>query len=623
MLAAQRSGLPVAPRGAGALRPLGIGDVRLDGGFWGERQQLNAETLIPHCLGWERRLGWIDNFRDPHGERGREFADSDVYKLVEAMAWAGGFDTTVAEIAELAAGAQEEDGYLNTRFGHRGREHRYTDLEWGHELYCYGHLIQAAVARLRTHGEDRLTEIARRAADHVCDAFGPDGNQGVCGHPEVEMALVELYRATGEERYLEQASRFVERRGRPALADSERGRAYYQDEMPLREAQAFRGHAVRALYLASGAVDVAVETGDDELLATIVRQWEHTIARRTYVTGGMGSRHSAEDFGEDFELPPDRAYSETCAGVASVQLAWRLLLATGDARFADLAERTLYNVVATSPALDGSGFFYANPLHQRVPGEAPDPDAESPRAASSLRAPWFHVSCCPTNVARTFASLGGYVATTDDDGIQLHQLVSCSVGTALRVETGYPWSGDVVVRVQEAGPWRLSLRVPAWAGKAVLVDRGERRPVAAGYATAEGPWRAGDELRLELPLAPRWTRPDPRIDAVRGCVALERGPLVYCLESTDQAAGVELDAVAAIADAAPAERSPDPALGGAVGLAARGVQRTDASPAGWPYASGRAAAAGPEVDLAFIPYHAWGNRGLSTMRVWVPEAPAG
>jgi DUF1680 family protein len=589
------------------LQPLGMGDVQLDGGFWGSRQALNREAIIPHCLAWETRLGWIGNFRDPHGERGREFADSDVYKLVEAMAWDGVHDATIAEIAEAMAGAQEEDGYLNTRFGHRGRAHRYTDLEWGHELYCYGHMIQAAVARLRTRGEDRFTAVAVRAADHVCDTFGADGNQGVCGHPEIEMALVELYRATGEERYLEQARLFVERRGRPALADGERGRAYYQDEMPIREAPAFRGHAVRALYLASGAVDVAVETGDTGLLAAIERQWEHTVGARTYLTGGMGSRHAAEDFGEDFELPPDRAYSETCAGVASVQLAWRLLLATGDARYADLAERTLYNVVATSPALDGSGFFYANPLHQRVPGEAPDPDAESPRAASSLRAPWFHVSCCPTNVARTLASLAGYVATAGDGGLQLHQLMPCTVRNGpvvLRVRTDYPWSGEVVVRVVETGdePWRLSLRVPGWVDEAVLVDRGRRRPVGPGYAAVETSWRAGDEVRLELPLRPRWTRPDPRVDAVRGCVAAERGPLVYCLESTDQEAGVSLSEVVADTSDALADAGAAGELGGATVLRAGG-RTFDGAAAG----------------LRFIPYHAWGNRGLSTMRVWVPE----
>ena len=594
----------VAPS-RGVLRPLP--DVRLDGGFWGSRQELNTSTIIPHCHSWESRLGWIDNFRDPHAEQGREFADSDVYKMVEAMAWDGSFDSLIEDIAARMADAQEDDGYLNTRFGHRGSEHRYTNLEWGHELYCYGHMIQAAVARLRTHGEDQFTAVTLRAADHVCQAFGESGNQGVCGHPEIEMALVELYRVTGEERYLEQARLFVERRGRPALRDIERGRAYFQDDMPIRSAEAFRGHAVRALYLASGAVDLAVETGDTELLQTIVRQWERTIERRTYLTGGMGSRHSDESFGEDYELPPDRAYSETCAGVASIQLAWRLLLATGDVRYADQAERTLFNVVATSPALDGSGFFYANPLHQRVPGEAPDPDAENMRAASSLRAPWFHVSCCPTNVARTLASLSGYVATEDDGGIQVHQLMPATIQAGdvrLRIVTGYPWGNEVVVRVEETheSPWRLSLRVPSWADEAVLVDRGHRRPVRAGYAVIDASFKPGDEVRMELPMRPRWTHPDPHVDAIRGCVAVERGPIVYCLESTDQDPEVSLAEVAADAGDGLADHGAEDALGGAAVVRASGRTFDD-----------------QPTDLTFIPYHAWGNRGLSTMRVWVPE----
>jgi DUF1680 family protein len=619
-------GRPVVPSRPGALTPLGIDDVRLEPGFWGDRQAVNADATLLHEHGWMERLGWIENFRTPAGERGREFADSDVYKLAEAMAWEIGrsgrddLDRLVGGIAEAAADAQEADGYVNTRFGHRGREHRYTDLEWGHELYCYGHLIQAAVARLRTTGEDRLVEVARRAADHVCDEFGAGGRQGVCGHPEIEMALVELYRATGDERYLEQARLFVERRGRPALADIEHGRAYFQDDVPVREAEAFRGHAVRALYLASGAVDVAVETGDRALLEAIVRQWEHTVAARTYLTGGMGSRHTGESFGEDFELPPDRAYSETCAGVASVMLAWRLLLATGDARYADLAERTLYNVVATSPALDGRSFFYANPLQQRVPAEPPG-DEENPRPAAGLRSPWFHVSCCPTNVARTLASLAAYVATVDYGGLQLHQLTACTVRAELpggrpvrvRVRTDYPWSGKVAVRVEETGPdpWRLSLRVPAWAGEAVLVDRGKRRPVPAGYAVIDATWSAGDEVHLELPLRPRWTRPDPRVDAVRGCVAVERGPVVYCLESTDQEPGVSLDALAVDSGAPLAEAAAEHTLIGE-GVALAPPSRP------WPYGSngegGRRAA-----RLIFSPYHRWANRGPAAMRVWVPE----
>jgi DUF1680 family protein len=639
---ADQGGRPVVPS-SGALRPLGLAQVRLAPGFWGDRQRLGGEVMVDHCRSWMTRLGWVANFGLAAGgrplaeRRGREFSDSEVYKLLEAMAWETGRGGTgqepaIAELSRAVAAAQEPDGYLNTRFGHQGPGRRYTDLAWGHELYCYGHLIQAAVARLRTHGDDLLVGVARRTADHVCQAFGPGGNQGVCGHPEIEMALVELFRATGEERYLEQARLFVERRGHGVLGDIELGPAYFQDDVPVRRAPVLRGHAVRALYLASGAVDVAVELGDRELLEAVAAQLRATVAARTYLTGGMGSRHTGESFGDDYELPPDRAYAETCAGVAAVMLAWRLLLATGDPAHADLAERVLYNVVAASPADDGRAFFYANPLHQRVPGAEPDPDAVNPRAEASLRSPWFSVSCCPPNVARTLASLAGYLATVDDAGVQLHQLTPCTVRTSLpdgrrvglAVETGYPWSGEVTVRVAEtAGRWPLALRVPAWAGGAVLGAGGERRPVPPGYAVLDRDWRPGDEVRLELPLVPRWTRPDPRIDAVRGCVAAERGPLVYCAESVGQPAPVDLDAVAVDTSAPPATEPPGSAPGGAVGLrcASRPVPVPDGA---WPYGDAPAAAgAGGAAPLRLVPYHLWGNRGPATMRVWLPEAPAG
>jgi DUF1680 family protein len=321
-------------------------------------------------------------------------------------------DRRLRALVDRIAPVQEPDGYLNTMFGRPGQAPRYRDLQWGHELYCFGHLIQAAIARGRTHGDDLLVEVAVRAADHVCEAFGPGGIASVDGHPEIELALAELARYTGDRRYLEQARLFVERRGHGVLGDIELGAAYYQDDVPVREADVLRGHAVRALYLAAGAADVAVDTGDDELLGAVTRQTLHTLARRTYLTGGMGAHHEGESFGQDFELPPDRAYSETCAGVAAVMLGHRLLLATGDPTYADAVERTLFNVVATSPADDGQAFFYTNTLHQRVPGAVPDPDVASPRASSDLRAPWFNVSCCPTNVARTFATLSAYVAWT-------------------------------------------------------------------------------------------------------------------------------------------------------------------------------------------------------------------
>jgi DUF1680 family protein len=399
----------------------------------------------------------------------------------------------------------------------------------------------------------------------VCATFGPRGIQGVCGHPVIETALVELARATGEQRYLDQAALFVERRGQGTLSEGEFGRAYHQDDLPVREATVLRGHAVRALYLASGAVDVAVETGDEELLAAVVRQWETAVARRTYLTGGMGSHHRDEAFGDDFVLPPDRAYSETCAGVASVMLSWRLLLATGEPRFADLAERTLFNVVATSPAEDGRSFFYVNTLHRRRRGA---------------------------------------VITTG--------------AVALTVRTDYPSDGRVTVRIERSPdhPWTLSLRVPAWAegGPAWLVEPdGRRRSVVPGTAEVTRVFRPGDEIRLDLPVRPRWLGPDPRIDAIRGTAAVQRGPLVYCAESVDLPEGQDVDAVR-VDPSAPPEGRAD----GSVVVAGETTRQRDAP---WPYrADGAPPPAGDPTGIVLVPYHRWANRGPSTMRVWLPTA---
>ncbi|MBB2921250.1 glycoside hydrolase family 127 protein [Cellulomonas cellasea] len=620
---------PVLPS-SGTLRPLGLDEVTLTEGFWADRQRINGEASIPHCDYWETRVGWIDNFRHAldgsvvQHRRGREFSDSDVYKMVEAMAWEVGrtgdpaLNARIAELTAVIGAVQEPDGYLNTKFGRPGQGERYSDLAWGHELYCYGHLIQAAVARLRTGHDDELVAIARRAADHVCAEFGPDGRDGVCGHPEIEVALVELARATGERSYLDQAALFVERRGRGTLPDIEFGREYYQDDVPVRDATILRGHAVRALYLSAAAIDVAVETGDDALLEAVRDQYEATLARRTYLTGGMGSHHQDEAFGDDHELPPDRAYCETCAGVASVMVAWRLLLATGDTHWGDVVERTLFNVVATSPAADGRAFFYTNPLHKRVPGETAHPDEVSARALSRLRAPWFEVSCCPTNVARTFASLGAYVATVSDDALQLHQYAPARITTTLgdgraiglEVRTGYPYAGDVTVRVTTApeGEAGLSLRVPAWAVGSATLD-GE--PVDGEVATIRRAFAEGDEVRLSLPVVPRITTADNRIDAVRGCVAVERGPLVLCAESTDLPGDLHVDAIRL--DLA----SPPTADGsGAIGRG-RAVEHASAT---WPYAAGPRERDADTFELRLVPYHEWANRGPSTMRVWIPTA---
>jgi DUF1680 family protein len=633
--------LPVAPA-TGALRPLTLDEVRLDGGFWGERQRVNATATIDHCDTWEQRVGWIGNFARALdgtlvGHRtGREFSDSDVYKLIEAMAWEVGrtgdprLEARIGELTALIGQVQEPDGYLSTRYGRPGQPARYSDLAWGHELYCYGHLIQAAVARLRTGHDDALVMIARRAADHVCDTFGPDGIASVCGHPEIEVALAELARATGERRYLDQAALFLARRGTGTLPEIEFGRAYYQDDQPIRAATVLRGHAVRALYLAAAAVDVAVDTGDADLLDAVRRQYATTLDRRTYLTGGMGSHHQDEAYGEDYELPADRAYCETCAGIGSIMVAWRLLLATGDPAHADTIERTLLNVVATSPAADGRSFFYTNPLHLRRPGAVAEADAVSPRAAAQLRAPWFEVSCCPTNVARTLAQLACYVATTTDDGVQIHQYAGGTVRTVLGdgrtvgldVRTRYPDDGAVLVIVTDApgGEWEIALRVPAWARGAAVLD-GTAVDAGLSQVVVRRAFAVGDVIRLDLPVAPRITVADGRVDAVRGTIAVERGPVVLCAESVDLPAGVGVDDVRVLAGTV-AKDLPGAGVGAGGGgvrpvAVLRGrVVRHGAD--GWPYAGSPAGTPGPEVAIPLVPYHAWAERGPATMRVWLP-----
>ncbi|PWU48787.1 hypothetical protein DLE60_10780 [Micromonospora globispora] len=640
--------VPAAPR-TGRLRPLGLDEVHITGGFWAQRQSVNRQHTLPHIGHWLEREGWIANFdlaangSLAEGRRGREFSDSEIYKYLEALAWEIGrtgddeLEGAFRNLVDRVARAQEPDGYLNTNFGRPGQAPRWSDLEWGHELYCLGHLFQAAVARARTRpdADDGLLAIACRAADLVCEVFGPEGIQSVCGHAEVEVGLAELARATGEQRYLRQAQLFVTRRGTGTLRPIEWGQQYFQDDIPVRKATVLRGHAVRANYLAAGAVDVAVETGDDDLLSALVTQWDNTVARRTYITGGQGSHHQDEAFGEDWVLPPDRAYSETCASIASIMFSWRLLLARGATQYGDLIERTLYNVVATSPSASGTAFYYANTLHQRTPGAVPDPDTASLRAESSLRAPWFGVSCCPPNVARTFASLDALVATADAQGLQLHQFASCSIQTrldngelvALDVQTDYPRSGCVRLTATRdaADPWTLSIRVPQWADGTELVvttAAGEVITTEAnkGWATVRRAFHTGDVVELVLPMRPRLTHPDPSIDAVRGCVAVERGPEVYCLESIDldlashgtvsDVADIRIDVAAPVDDR---NGQPLVRLVAAAAEPGRGLA--------WPYAEhSLEPAPSVSIDVPLIPYHDWAERGRSTMRVWLPMA---
>lgn len=621
------------PEAIGALRPLGLTAVELDpNGLLGGWQQRNANATLPHCVEQLEVAGNLDNIRRLFGDgpafRGMWFADSDIYKTLEAAAWELGRQPANRALAQflgsttlVLAKAQDSDGYLNSYFQGDHRDEQWQKPIWSHELYCAGHLIQAAVAAARAGVGEQLLPVARRFADLLVARFGPDGVDAVCGHPEVETALVELYRVTGHRPYLDLAARFVELRGHGLLGEDQKfGAQYYQDHTPVRTATEATGHVVRQLYLLAGVVDVAVETGDAELLAAAVRLWESAFGTKTYLTGGHGSRHRDEAFGDPYELPPDRAYNESCAAIASFGWNWRMLLATGGHRYADELERVLYNGIAGSTALDGRHFFYSNPLQLRTGHDGSNEDAPSTRLS------WYSCSCCPPNLARLMASLQSYLATTSASGLQLHLYAPGRITSgfgAVEVDTEYPWDGRVglAVRSGSAAPWTLALRIPSWCTSFELSVDGA--PVQAepteGYARLTRVWGAETTVVLTLAMPGRLVAAHPRVDAVRGCLALLRGPLVYCVEGTDLPAGtpledVRLDTTApvAVSRAAPGAVIP-------VTLQAAGVRQTPTSTSLYRQTPGPADTA-TSVALTAVPYFLWANRDAGPMRVWIPVA---
>ena len=626
-----------------ALRP--ATRARITGGLWAGRRAVNRDVCVPEA--WDR-LHEAGNFHNLELAAARvtgeyvndlPFLDSDLYKWLEAVAWtlddpdlgsapAEQLLSRLAESTDLLAAMQQEDGYLNSHFQVRFPGERFVQLPWGHELYCAGHLIQAAVALHRGTGEQGLLTIARRVADLVVRAFGTGPGQvdGVCGHPEIETALVELYRETGERSYLDLAVYFVDRRGHGLLGDGKFGRHYWQDHRPVREAPSVEGHAVRQLYLLAGVADVYAETGDATLLAAAERLWTEMAATKTYLTGGIGAHHRDEAFGDPYELPNERSYCETCAAIASIHFSWRMLMITGEAKYADLLERTLYNGFLAGLSLDGKRYIYANPLQVR------DGHVSSGDDGDYVRVPWFRCACCPPNVMRLLASLEHYVLLSDERSVALHQFMTGTFAAEvaggearLAVSTDYPWDGDVRVRVED-GPdaaWTLALRVPGWAEGAALTVNGT--PVdgtsAGGWWRVERSWVAGDEVLLQLPLDPRLTAADPRLDVDRGCVAVERGPLVYCLEGVDHD-GRRLDDLVLRTDQPLETVAEDGELGPVVLVRAAGTVRGRPTPGWWPYGSPAAVAAATEepAPLTAVPYFAWGNRAEGAMRVWVPTA---
>ena len=629
-------------------QPLRRGQVTIQDGFWQRWRDLIGEATLVHEFEEMRADGHLDAMLlDPRMHRGRALADpwaeagywggsvfwdSDLAKWLEAASARleqtrdPALEARVDEIIGLFERAQRPDGYVNSHILTWSPQHRFKNLRDLHELYCAGHLIEAAVVHTEATGQDRLLQVAKRFADHLVAHFGREPGQirGYCGHPEVELALLRLYHTTKERRYLDLCRYFINERGQSpsffeqeavARLDSRPFRrnhpgspyAYMQAHEPIRAQTKVVGHAVRAMYLFAAAAGLALEDGDDELLATCERLWQDVIKTKLYITGGIGSASENEGFTRDYDLPNEKAYAETCASIGLFLFGHRLLQARLHSQYGDIMELALYNNILSGISLDGRSFFYDNPLashgsHRRV------------------RWPWW-CSCCPANLARLISSLSGYLYSEREDSIAIHHYVTGEAhkdGLTLHVHSGLPFAGNNTVEVQTEVPVETTLffRIPGWATRHTMIINGaEVTPrMEHGYAVVRRTWVSGDRIELNFELQIRMKFCRFEVDANRGRVALTRGPLVYCLEQIDN--GAELDALTLPLDAAfaPEERPDLP--GGMLGLAGRGFReqtRNDGLYADEPPVA-------QPTTVRALPYYAWGSREPGEMQVWIRRA---
>jgi uncharacterized protein len=606
------------------LTPLPINAVRLSpDSFWGKYQQAVCERSIPKLFELFEKKGILDNFRRLTGRkkcdrRGPYFTDSDIYKWMEAAAFAlaAKDDATIRKQLETAITeiipAQCEDGYLNTFF--TNPKERFTNSD-AHEMYCAGHYFQAAVAIYRCLNDDRVLKSAIRFADYLFDRFGPGKKEKwACGHPEIEMALVELYRATGDRKYLRFSRHILDQLNSGASYKT----SWSQDlTVPFTQRKELFGHAVRNLYMACGGSDLWAETGDQSLGKAVVRLWENLVNRKIYLTGGVGSRYREEAIGLNYELPNLLAYTETCAAIANVMWNYRNLQITGEARFADWLERSLYNGVISGLSLDYTEYFYMNPLAS---------------LGDHHRQEWFDCTCCPSNIIRLLASITGYFYSTGRNGIWVHLYDSGTAnlelpnGTAVTVvqETKYPFDGKIklVLKMPHDAKFDLNLRIPNWAGDYSVKMNHKKftaKTRSGNYVTIHRTWQNNNTVELDLSMPVQTVGCHPGVSDNVGKVALMRGPLVYCLENVDNP---DLPSVhlAAVTKKATATVAP-----------AKGFKLKQPIPAikfsGGQFKAGKALYSPIETNavktkpakLTAIPYFAWANRSKnSQMTVWIP-----
>lgn len=614
-----------------ALEAHSFSQIKITDSFWKPKLEKVAKSALPASVyQTEVKTGRIRNFEKAGRKQGEThegiyYDDSDVYKALEAIAYSlqnipdEALEQKADEWIAKIASAQEPDGYINTFYSLTGLDKRWQDME-KHEDYCAGHLIEAGVAYYQATGKRQLLDVAIRMADHIDTQFRQANKPWVSGHEEIELALVKLFKATGEDRYLQLADWFLDQRGRGygigGIWDNpEWGPKYAQDEVPVKDQKEITGHAVRAMYLYTGAADVAAAKNDPGYMKAMKTVWEDVVYRNMYVTGGIGSSGSNEGFSIDYDLPNENAYSETCASVGMVFWNQRMNLLEGQSQYIDVLERSLYNAALDGLSLTGDRFFYGNPLASN---------------GQHHRREWFGTACCPSNISRLVASVGDYIYAKNKSGIWVNLFIGNQTefelsGQKIPVEmkTNYPWDGEVLIELNPANPTRfvVNLRIPGWIkGEPVpgqlysfieeepanfnLKVNGEKVEATQqnGYLILDREWKKGDKISYTLPMEVRELQSRPEVLANQGRVAIQRGPLVYCVEGADNEG-----------------KATDFVLSSTPEFEVKDYQVLDEEVKAITFKAKELNNQGQKI-LTAIPYYTWANRGQNEMQVWIPKS---
>jgi len=625
------------------LKTVPIRAVTIEDGFWSQRRKTNVASSIPSMHDELLAHGRMDNFLRLEGkssepQKGPVFSDSDIYKWTEAAAFTLQTkdnpklrNTVQTMIGEVVA-VQEPSGYLNTYYVEDRKPERmlYPTQERGHELYNLGHMLQGAIAYYRATGDPTLLNAGMRFVDDfLIPNYGPGKNQKgiVSGHPEIEMSLIELYRTTGKHQYVELAGYILHGDDRIPLTPQQI--TYMFCGIPFTSRTKLEGHAVRAMYACCGATDYYLETGDQTYWKTLNTLWEDLNSHQLYVTGGVGARESGEAFGDAYELPNARAYGESCAAIGNMMWNWRMLSASGEARFTDVIERALYNGINSGMSLDGTTYCYRNPLAFDPSGDSRDRHLQD----GKIRNPWYDTTCCPPNLERTFASLPGYMYSTSEDGVYVHLYDNSEMdwhlhdGTGLKIQqkTNYPWNGDIAMTVSPATPkeFTVYVRIPGWSVKNTVKVNG--KPLSGikrgEYFAIRRRWSANDKVEVSFDMTTHLLKANPAVNEDRGRVAFQRGPIVFCMEHLDQPdhdgskdlTGYRVD----IAGNTASKFEPQ-LLDGVMVLDHPGYLSSPEISSLYYPASKEGDGQEKATSVKLIPYYAWANRDPSAMQVWIP-----